>query len=194
MHKIPTKETPIMSNSGVLDTRFRSALERMAMQGRICAYTARADAHLEIAAIMKELDGGPALVFTDVAGYAIPVVGNLLSCRANCEAAFGIDFNGIRDFIGRALGSPKPPVLVEKAPAQERVHLVNIDLPAMLPPLLHTPADPARFDPNEFILAIPIPAPTMHPITGCSWPEAARAGIPTTAGICGWPSNARTQG
>jgi 2,5-furandicarboxylate decarboxylase 1 len=145
MHKIPTKETPIMSNSGVLDTRFRSALERMAMQGRICAYTARADAHLEIAAIMKELDGGPALVFTDVAGYAIPVVGNLLSCRANCEAAFGIDFNGIRDFIGRALDSPKPPVLVEKAPAQERVHLVDIDLPAMLPALWHTAADAGRF-------------------------------------------------
>ena len=145
MHKIPTKETPIMSNSGVLDTRFRSALARMAMHGRIRAYTARADAHLEIAAIMKELDGGPALVFTDVAGHAIPIVGNLLSCQANCEAAFGIDFNGIRELIGRALGAPKPPVLMEKAPTQERVHLENIDLPAMLPALRHTAADAGRF-------------------------------------------------
>src|SRR5712692_4145703 len=145
MNKLSTKETPIMSNSGVLDTRFRSALGRMAMQGRLRAYTAQADAHLEIAAIMKQLDGGPALVFTDVAGYAIPVVGNLLSCQPNCEAAFGIDFNGIRDFIGRALGAPQPPVLVENAPAQEHVPTENIDLLRMLPALHHTADDAGRF-------------------------------------------------
>jgi 2,5-furandicarboxylate decarboxylase 1 len=92
-----------------------------------------------------ELDGGPALVFTDVAGHGIPVVGNLLSCQPNCEAAFGIDFIGIREFIGRALGAPKPPVLVDKAPAQEHVHTANIDLPAMLPALHHTAADAGRF-------------------------------------------------
>jgi 2,5-furandicarboxylate decarboxylase 1 len=109
-----------MSNSGVLDTRFRSALDRMAERGRLTAYTAPVDPHLEVAAIMKKLDGGPALAFTAVDGYDMPVIGNLLSCQANCEAAFGIDFNGIRDFIGRALGAPQPPVLVEKAPAQER--------------------------------------------------------------------------
>ena len=68
-----------MSNSGVLDTRFRSALERMAVQGRLNAYTAPIDPHLEIAAVMKKLDGGPALLFSAVDGYDIPVVGNLLS-------------------------------------------------------------------------------------------------------------------
>jgi hypothetical protein len=56
MNKPATKETAIMSNSGILDTRFRSALARMATQGRLRAYTAQADAHLEIAAIMKKLD------------------------------------------------------------------------------------------------------------------------------------------
>jgi hypothetical protein len=37
-----------MSNSGVLDTRFRSALDRMALQGRLHAYTAPVDPHLEV--------------------------------------------------------------------------------------------------------------------------------------------------
>jgi 2,5-furandicarboxylate decarboxylase 1 len=134
-----------MSNSGVLDTRFRSALGRMAELGRLTAYTASADPHLEIAAIMKRLDGGPALLFTAVDGYAMPVVGNLLSCQANCEAAFGIDFNGIREFITRALGAPKPPVIVEKAPVQEHIHTGNIDLARMLPALHHTAADAGRF-------------------------------------------------
>jgi 2,5-furandicarboxylate decarboxylase 1 len=134
-----------MSNSGVLDTRFRSALGRMAEAGRLTAYTAPADPHLEVAAIMKKLDGGPALVFTAVDGYPMPVVGNLLACQANCEAAFGTDFNGIREFITRALGAPQPPVIVEKAPAQERVHTRDIDLARLLPALHHTAADAGRF-------------------------------------------------
>ena len=134
-----------MSNSGVLDTRFRSALDRMATLGRLNAYTASVDPHLEVAAIMKQLDGGPALMFTAVDGHDMPVVGNLLSCQANCEAAFGIDFNGIRDFIGRALGSPQPPVIVEKAPAQEHVPRKDIDLGRLLPALHHTAADAGRF-------------------------------------------------
>src|SRR5262245_39531954 len=44
-----------MSNYGVLDTRFRSALDRMAAQGRLQAYTAPIDPHLEVAAVMKAL-------------------------------------------------------------------------------------------------------------------------------------------
>jgi 2,5-furandicarboxylate decarboxylase 1 len=134
-----------MSNYGVLDTRFRSALDRMAAQGRLQAYTAHIDPHLEVAAVMKTLDGGPALLFTEVDGFDMPVIGNLLSCQANCEAAFGIDFNGIREFIGRALGAPKPPVLVERAPAQEHVHTRDIDLARMLPALHHTADDAGRF-------------------------------------------------
>jgi len=134
-----------MSNSGVLDTRFRSALGRMAELGRLTAYTAPADPHLEVAAIMKKLDGGPALVFTAVDGYPMPVVGNLLACQANCEAAFGTDFNGIREFITRALGAPRPPVIVEKAPAQECIHTDDIDLTRLLPALHHTAADAGRF-------------------------------------------------
>jgi 2,5-furandicarboxylate decarboxylase 1 len=134
-----------MSNFDVLDTRFRSALERMAAHGRLTAYTAPIDPHLEVAAVMKKLDGGPALLFTKVDGFEQPVIGNLLSCQANCEAAFGIDFNGIREFVGRALGAPKPPVLVERAPAQQHVHTKDIDLPRMLPVLHHSAEEGGRF-------------------------------------------------
>ncbi|MGZ3281396.1 MAG: UbiD family decarboxylase domain-containing protein, partial [Xanthobacteraceae bacterium] len=117
----------------------------MTVQGRLHAYTTAIDPYLEIAAVMKKLDGGPALLFSAVDGYDMPVIGNLLSCQANCEAAFGIDFNGIREFVGRALGSPKPPVLVEKAPAQQHIHTADIDLARMLPALHHTAADAGRY-------------------------------------------------
>ena len=134
-----------MFNSGPTRVSARRSAAWRSLGGS--AYTAPADPHLEVAAIMKKLDGGPALLFTAVDGYAMPVVGNLLSCQANCEAAFGIDFNGIREFITRALGAPKPPVIVDKAPAQERIHTENIDLARMLPALHHTAADAGRLSP-----------------------------------------------
>ncbi len=117
----------------------------MAENGRLQDYTAPVDADLEIASIMKKLDGGPALLFTSVKHHTIPVVGNVLSCRENCEAAFGIDYRGIRQFIGRALGDPKAPVVVTKAAAQQHVHTKGIDIARMLPVLKHTAADSGRF-------------------------------------------------
>lgn len=134
-----------LPNEGVLDTRFRAALERMIEHGRLQAYTAPVDPHLEVAAIMKRCDGGSALLFTDVKGHDLPVIGNFLSCRENCEAAFGVDFRSIRKFVGRALGDPKVPTVLEKGPAQQHIYRDGIDLGRMLPVLQHTAADSGRF-------------------------------------------------
>src|SRR4029079_143408 len=133
-----------LSNS-VLDTRFRSALGRMADSGRLQTYTAPVDPHLEVAGIMKKLDGGPAVLFSKVDGHDMPMIGNLLSCQANVEAAFGADFRGVREFVGRALGDPKPPVLIERAPVQEQVHTKDIDIGKLLPALHHTADDAGRY-------------------------------------------------
>jgi 2,5-furandicarboxylate decarboxylase 1 len=134
-----------MLASQVLDTRFRSALARMADAGRIVTCTREADPHLEVAALMKKLDGGPALFFPSVKEYGVPVIGNLLSCRENCEAAFGIDFRDIRELVGRALGDPLAPRMVSAAPAQEVVHRSGFDIARMVPALYHAPADSGRF-------------------------------------------------
>jgi 2,5-furandicarboxylate decarboxylase 1 len=133
------------ANPGGMDTRFRSALRRMAERGRLRLYTEPVDTKLEIAAIMKHLDGEPALMFNAVTSYTMPVVGNLLCCQENCEAAFGTDFRNIRELIGRALASPQPPVLVDRAPVQECVSTRNIDIGAALPVLQHTAADSGRY-------------------------------------------------
>lgn len=136
--------TPL-SNADVIDTRFRAALERMAAAGRLRTYDKPVDTHLEVAAIMKRLDGGPAILFTDPKGYASPVLGNFLSAQANCEAAFGVDFRGIRTFVARALGAPIPPQVVKKAPAQDVVLTEGFDLRRLLPALHHTTQDAGRF-------------------------------------------------
>ena len=135
----------MLSNSDILDTRVRSALERMAESGRLSAFTAPIDTHLAIAGALKKHDGGPALMFTAVDGYDIPVIGNLLCCQLNCEAAFNLNFRGIRDAVGRALSAPIPPVVVAKAAAQENVRTEGIDIAATLPVLFHTAEDAGRF-------------------------------------------------
>jgi 2,5-furandicarboxylate decarboxylase 1 len=133
------------SNSTVLDTRFRMALDRMAAGGRLEVYTAPIDPKLEVAGALKKRDGGPAMLFTDVQGHDVPVVGNLLCCQANCEAAFGIGFAEIRDTVGRGIAAPLPPVVVDKAAAQQHVHTNGFDLGTLLPILFHTAEDAGRF-------------------------------------------------
>src|SRR6202030_3367884 len=51
----------------------------------------------------------------------------------------------IRSAVGRALASPLPPVMVDKAAAQQHVHTDRIDLGTMLPVLFHTAEDAGRF-------------------------------------------------
>lgn len=128
-----------------LDTGFRSALRRLQAAGRIRTFPGEADTEFQIAGMMKKLDGGPALLFPKVRGHAMPVLGNLISSRENCEAAFGTDYLGIREFVARAFGNPVPPVLVAQAPVHENVRTEGFDLGRDLPILRHTDGDSGRF-------------------------------------------------
>ena len=185
----------IASNSAVLDTRFRSALRRMREAGRLQAYERPADTNLEIAAIMKRSEDAPAILFTAVKGHAIPVLGNFLSSRANCEAAFGLGFAAIRDLIGRALGAPQQPELVRHAPAQQHIIREGIDLGRLLPALHHTPADAGRFitagvvivrDPETGVVNA-----SYHRLQLIGAAEVAIK-LSTMDGICGSRSSARS--
>src|SRR5207244_13010560 len=110
-----------------LNTDFRAALARLRAAGRLRTLNREADPDLEIAAIMKRLDGAEALLFPKVKGHSLPVIGNLLASQANCESAFGVGYREIREFVARALGSPVSPQKVSGAPCQEHVFKDNFD-------------------------------------------------------------------
>lgn len=129
----------------VLDTRFRSGLARLALGNRLLTCTREVDPDLEVASIMKAMDGGAALLFPSVKGHDVPVIGNLLCCQENCEVAFGADFRSIRNFVDRAIGNPIPPRVVTSAPIQDVVLKTGFDVRKLLPALLHAPADSGRF-------------------------------------------------
>ena len=61
-----------MTLSNALDTRFRSALLRLAEQNRIVTWDAPIDPHLEVASAMKANDGDRAILFPRVTGHDIP--------------------------------------------------------------------------------------------------------------------------
>ena len=116
-------------------------------QRNVCLRTLNreADPDFEIAALMKCLDGNEALLFPKVKGHRWPVIGNLLCSQANCEAAFGVGYREIREFVAKAMGNPIPPHRVTKAACQEHVHRSDFDIGRMLPVLRHTEADSGRF-------------------------------------------------
>ena len=129
----------------IIDTRFRTALKRLSAAGRIETITGSVDSELEAASILKKRDGNRAVMFSEVKGFDMPVIGNLLASQANCEAAFGVDFRGIRQFVERGMTKPIEPRLVPSAPWQENVHTKDFDIGKLLPVLKHTENDPGRF-------------------------------------------------
>jgi 2,5-furandicarboxylate decarboxylase 1 len=83
----------MISNAEVLDTNFCSALDRMISRGRVEAFTSPINVNLAVAGVMKKRDGGPALLFTAVEGYDIPIIGNLLCCQPNARGCFWCRFS-----------------------------------------------------------------------------------------------------
>jgi 2,5-furandicarboxylate decarboxylase 1 len=140
----PSSATEVLAP---LDTSFRSALTRLDAAGRLIKVSDRVDPIDQVAGIMARLDGDRALLFEDVDGHDVPVVGNVLSSPENCAAAFGLDRLGIRAALTRALGEPIAPVVVDgPAPAHEIVRTgADIDIGRELPVLRHTPPDSGRF-------------------------------------------------
>jgi 2,5-furandicarboxylate decarboxylase 1 len=129
----------------VLDTGFRAALRRMLSAGRLRTLEREVDPDLEIASILKRLDGAQALLFPSIKGHSVPVIGNLLCSADNCEAAFGASVREIRGFVARALGNPIAPERVDRAPWHEHVHTDDFDIGVMLPVMRHTEFDSGRF-------------------------------------------------
>jgi 2,5-furandicarboxylate decarboxylase 1 len=144
---------------GVLDLRFRTVLARMAAAGRVGSIGRSVDPHLEVSGLMKRHDGDLALLFEAVAGATMPVLGNFLASPANVEAAFGMDRDGIRAAMSRAITSPIAPEIVADGPAQDVQITQGIDLGALLPVLHHAPGDSGRFITSGVVLV-------RDPVTG----------------------------
>jgi 4-hydroxy-3-polyprenylbenzoate decarboxylase len=75
----------------------------------------------EIAAVLAEMDAGPALRFEHVTGHMMPVVGNLLNSRSRIASGLGTTPAALQESIITAIDTPLAHRLVASAPCQEQV-------------------------------------------------------------------------
>ena len=147
MSNTPSSTSPAAPVTDVIDTAFRTALARLDGAGRLTKVATPVDPIDEVAGTMHRLDGDRAILFEQVAGHELPVVGNFLASPANCVVGFGLDRLGIRAVLDRGLAASLPPIV---RPGPAPVHEVvitgaDLDLGRQLPILRHTPTDSGRF-------------------------------------------------
>ena len=111
------------------------------------AVTVSAPVHwrYEAAAILWELQHGPAVRFDDVVGYDVPLVGNMLNTRDKLASALGIGAGELQDHVLAAMDSLVPPVVVPDAACQAHVRTTDLDVLAELPLPQISEADGGRY-------------------------------------------------
>lgn len=96
----------------------------------------------EIPCAMKYVDQhrGSAVLFDNVEGYGIPVIGNLLGNRRRLEMALGVEGDITTHYLDRT-NEPIQPVIVEEGPVKEVVIDRDIDILKTMPVLTHHEKD-----------------------------------------------------
>lgn len=108
-------------------------MDQLAAAGALHEITRQVDPQFEISAILKLRDQGPAQLFRDVRGGAMPVVGNILNGRARYALGLGIPVETLDVHCARAVVQTLPPVIVATGAVHEVVHRGPFDLAALLP-------------------------------------------------------------
>ena len=117
----------------IADQGLRGLIAALDETGDLHRVTRPVDRRFELGAVLSLRDRGRALLFENVVGSPMPVVGNLLTSRARFARALDVDERGLDDLCAAALATPIAPVLVADAPAQQVEHRTGIDLPTLLP-------------------------------------------------------------
>lgn len=127
-------------------TSLRGCIEFLKETGELITVNEEINPELEIATISKGLDNGPAFLFEKVKGYPkARVVTNIFARRDRNAKIFNVDeAKKLKWKCLEAIRNPLKPRVVESAPCQEVVITKNIDIPANLPILKHTPEDGTR--------------------------------------------------
>ena len=115
------------------DQSMRGFLAELDAAGELHRVTRKVDPKFELGAVLALKDRGPALLFENVAGSTMPVVGNLLVSRDRFARAFGVTREALDAHCLKALAQPIKPAIVNDAPVQAVIHDKAIDIGKMLP-------------------------------------------------------------
>ncbi|MFQ5914059.1 MAG: UbiD family decarboxylase [Nitrospinota bacterium] len=101
----------------------RGFLTRLEEEGDLVRIPEPVDVRFEISAYIRKTSDqqGPAIVFEQVRGYDMPVVGGLFAARRRVLRALGYKPEEVFERFYDAAGCPVPSILVEQGPCQEVV-------------------------------------------------------------------------
>jgi len=115
------------------DQSIRPFLSRLEREGELLHVDKSVDPRYELSAFLSAADAGPALVFDQVIGSELKVVGNILTSRARVAAALDIRVDEILSALHTAIRQPLAPQKVAVAPVQAVVireaPLANLPVP-----------------------------------------------------------------
>lgn len=120
----------------------RDFIDLLRQKGELVEVEREVNARLEIAGIIKKLDGRPVL-FRKVKGYPYQIVSGIAAQRKYFALGLGISGGELLGTMARAAEKPSQYETVKKAPCQEVVER-NVDLDN-LPILRHTEGDGGRY-------------------------------------------------
>lgn len=90
-------------------------------EGELLRIDKTVDPRFEVSAFLSAADTGPALLFEQVNGSDLRIVGNLFNSRRRIAAALNVDVALTLPHLHQAIRSPVPPVEVAAAPVQAQI-------------------------------------------------------------------------
>lgn len=131
----------------------RSAFDSLERAGKAARVRAAVDWSFEAAGVLWELSHGPTVLFEQVVGYDVPLVGNFLNTRDKLATVLGMPDDQLPErMLGAFDGLVRPQVVADPL-CQEVVTTEGIDLAARFPLPLISEHDGGRYISAGVVLA-----------------------------------------
>lgn len=116
-----------------MEQSLRANLKILEVSEQLHCVDREVDPKFELGAVLGLRGHGPAQYFHKVAGYDMPVVGNLFNNREKVAAGLGIRKDELQPLILKALKQGIKPEIVSCGPVQQVVYQENINIDKLLP-------------------------------------------------------------
>ena len=135
-------------------THLGAFIERARRDGDLLEIDRPANPYLEIAAVARATDGGPAVLFKNVTGHpGRSIVTNVFGDRRRIARMCGVHPDYLAGYLADAALSPVPSVEVKDPPCRDHVITADIDIAATVPLTQQTKDDAGYVITGGLVLA-----------------------------------------
>lgn len=120
----------------------RSFLKKMESQKEVVHVKEEVSPRFEVSSILKAIADGPIMLFENIEGYNVKIVGNVCGTRERICSALEVSKEDFYSRMIEAWRSPKPPKTVEDAPVKEVTEKLDL---YKIPVLTHYERDAGAY-------------------------------------------------